>query len=175
MHVAGPVSPTETTEEHGMWDTEELHVMNDGEKMDEDKEESRNEELGDEDQEDEHQKARAIASPDLPRRREVEEHNLTHIPFRCWCNHCLRGRGRRSAHKRRDGVDDRAVTTYSIDYMYLTEGSATLGRPIIVGVDTETGGVHAHQVKSKGSSDRWIATRIAAESRSWDTEGQEWS
>ena len=75
-------------------------------------------------------------------------------------------------------MDDRAVTTYSIDYMYLTEediaeereggtgaarGSSTLGRPIIVGVDRKTAGVHARQVKCKGSADTWIATRIAAD------------
>ena len=124
---------------------------------------------------------RAIAGPDLPSRREVEGHNLTHSPFRRWCNHCLRGRGRRRAHKRRyneEGVDDRAVTTYSIDCMYLSEednaeerdggpgtarGSTTLGRPIIVGVDRPTGEVHARQVKCTGSGDPWIATRIAAD------------
>ena len=123
---------------------EGLHAMDDDEKMDEDKEN------GDE----EHQKARAMASPDLPSRCEVEDHNLTHISFRSWCNHCLRGRGRSSAHKRGHneggGGDNRAVTTYSIDYMYLTgegkgdeievedgtaRGSTTLGRSIIVGVD----------------------------------------
>ena len=43
---------------------------------DEDKEEIR-----DEEQEEEHQKARAIASPNLPSRREVDEHNLILIPF----------------------------------------------------------------------------------------------
>ena len=36
--------------------------------------------------------ARANASNDLPRRREVEDNNLTHISFTSWCNHCLRGR-----------------------------------------------------------------------------------
>ena len=75
--------------------------MDDDEKMDEDKVETDNGEIGAEEQEDEHQKARASASPDLPNRREVEDHNLTHIPFRSWCNHSLKGRGRRSAHKRR--------------------------------------------------------------------------
>ena len=42
-------------------------------------------------------------------------------------------------------------------------GSTTLGRPIIVGVDRKTGGVHAHKVKCKGSGDPWIATRVAAD------------
>ena len=52
--------------------------------MDEDKEETDNEEIRDEEQE--HQKARAITSPILPSRREVEDHKLTHILFRSWCN-----------------------------------------------------------------------------------------
>ena len=121
-----------------------------------------------------------LPAPDLPSRREVEEHNLSHIPFRSWCNPCLRGRGR-SAHWRRrcvgEGVDGRAVTTFCMDYMYLIEednaeerdggartarGGTTLGRPTIVGVDRKTGGVHAHQVKSTGSGDPWIK-RIAAD------------
>ena len=70
------------------------------------------------------------------------------------------------------------MTTYCIDFMYLTEegnakerdagevtvrGSMAFGRPIIVGVDRKTGGVHAHQVKCMGSCDPWIATRIAAD------------
>ena len=49
-------------------------------------------------------------------------------------------------------------------------GSTMLGRPIIVGVDRKTGGVHAHQMKCKGSGDPWIATRIAVEMRR-----KEWS
>ena len=83
---------------------------------------------------------------------------MKYILFKSWSNHCLRGRGRKIAHKRRhkeeEGVDDRAVTTYSIDYMDLTEeddaeerhggsgtarGSTTLAQPIIVVVDRKTG------------------------------------
>ena len=70
------------------------------------------------------------------------------------------------------------MTTYSIDYVYLAgegkedqrdagegtaRGSTTLERPITVGVERKTGGVHAHQVKCNGSGDPWIATRIAAD------------
>ena len=104
-----------------MWDGGRQHAMDDDEKMDEDKEETDNEEIGDAEQEEEHQEARAMASPNIPSRREVEDHNLTHIPFRSWC----RGRGRRSAHKRRhsegEGADNRAVTACSIEYKNLTE------------------------------------------------------
>ena len=100
-HVAEPVCPNEPTEEHGMWDGGGLHATDDDEKMDEDKEETDTEEIRDEEQEEEHQKARAIASPDLPSRREVEDDNLTHLPFRSWRYHFLRFRGRRSGHRRR--------------------------------------------------------------------------
>ena len=70
------------------------------------------------------------------------------------------------------------MTTYSFDYVYLTEegkedeidaeegtarGSTTLERPLIVGVDRKTGRAHAHQVNCKGSGDPCIATRIAAD------------
>ena len=75
--------------------------MEDAAKMDEDMREHSDEEDEHEEQEEEHQKARAIAGPDVPSRREVEDHILTHIPFRTWCNRCMRGRGRRSTHKRR--------------------------------------------------------------------------
>ena len=158
-----------------MWDRDGLHAMNDEEKMDE----NRNEEIGDEEQEEEHQKARAIAIPDIPIRREVEDHNMTCFPFRSCCSHCQRGRGRRSAQKRRhnegDGMDDRAVTSYSIDHLYLTEednaverkgagiarGNTTLGRPIIGSWDRKSGCVRAHQVKCEGSGDPWIGTSTA--------------
>ena len=77
---------------------ESLRAMDVDEKMDEDKRKgARREEDEDEEQEEEHQKARAIASLELPNRREVEDHNLTHVPFRSWCNHCMGGRGRRRA------------------------------------------------------------------------------
>ena len=53
-----------------------LYAMDEDEKMDEDNEVSGKGEIRDEEQEEEHQKARAIASPILPSRREVEDHNL---------------------------------------------------------------------------------------------------
>ena len=69
VHITGPVSPNETTEEQGMWDKGKrwLHAMVDDEKIDEGKGET---EIGDE--EEGHQKARTIASSDIPSRRQVD-------------------------------------------------------------------------------------------------------
>ena len=37
-------------------------------------------------------------NPTMPSRAEVETHNLTHLPYRSWCRHCVRGRGKELPH-----------------------------------------------------------------------------
>ena len=32
-----------------------------------------------------------VLNPQLPSKEEVEEHNMTHLPFRSWCQHCVKG------------------------------------------------------------------------------------
>ena len=44
----------------------------------------------------------AMPVPDGPSNHEREEHELTHVPFRSWCEHCVKGRARSRAHKRRN-------------------------------------------------------------------------
>ncbi len=41
-----------------------------------------------------------IHQPMLPSNAEMEEHALTHLPFWIWCEHCVKGRGDESAHRR---------------------------------------------------------------------------
>jgi len=36
---------------------------------------------------------REMMDPCLPTRAEIEEHRLTHLPFRSWCTFCVKGRG----------------------------------------------------------------------------------
>ena len=44
----------------------------------------------------------AMPVPEGPSNQEREEHELAHIPFRSWCEHCVKGRARSRAHKRRN-------------------------------------------------------------------------
>ena len=46
------------------------------------------------------ERARPLPQPRLPSRQEVQEHELTHIPYRSWCVHCVRGAERSDAHRR---------------------------------------------------------------------------
>ena len=120
-------------------------------------------------------RARGLRQPGQPSRKEIEEHNLTHAEFRDWCEVCMSGRGRRDQHRRATvdaETDVGSMSTYSIDYMYLTEDMElikgeeadkrkfNLGKPILVGHDRRTGGINAHQVPVKGVGDGWPAKRV---------------
>ena len=40
-----------------------------------------------------------MQDPKLPSVEEIREHSITHLPYRSWCRHCVRGRGREMNHK----------------------------------------------------------------------------
>ena len=69
------------------------------------------------------ERARPLPQPRLPSRQEVQEHELTHIPYRSWCVHCVRGAGRSGAYRRRARQDEEGreehITTWSIDYAFM--------------------------------------------------------
>ena len=71
------------------------------------------------------ERARPLPQPRLPSRQEVQEHELTHIPYRSWCVHCVRGAGRSDAHRRRARQDEEEreqyMTTWSIDYAFMID------------------------------------------------------
>ena len=41
-------------------------------------------------------------TPTEPTKIEKEDHDKTHLPFRNWCRHCIRGRGKEEAWKKLD-------------------------------------------------------------------------
>ena len=59
---------------------------------------------------------RNIGDPRLPSRKEVEEHYLTHVPYRNWCPHCVRGRGKDLDH-RKAVEEDRRIREFSFDLL----------------------------------------------------------
>ena len=40
-----------------------------------------------------------MADPRQPSEEERREHCLTHLPYRNWCQHCVKGRGREADHE----------------------------------------------------------------------------
>ena len=63
-----------------------------------------------------------LLDPQLPTKAEIEEHNLTHLPVRDWCPHCVHGAGRAVdhwVHLRDDGLPE-----VHMDYCFLVRREA---------------------------------------------------
>ena len=58
--------------------------------------------------------------PDTPSREQVRLHRLTHRPFRSWCPHCVRGKGREDRHgkSRQKGID-MGIPKIVSDYFFI--------------------------------------------------------
>ena len=63
-----------------------------------------------------------MMGPELPSQAEVEEHSITHLPFRCWCRHCVRGRGRAADHRTQDRED--GLLDFHVDYCFLSSADS---------------------------------------------------
>ena len=101
---------------------------------------------------------RNIGDPRLPDAREVEEHNLTHVPYRNWCPHCVMGRGKDLDH-RRSIEDARRVREFSFDYFFPGDEH---GRKVTVlaGRERMTGMTMAAVVPAKGTSGQYAVKRV---------------
>ena len=100
-----------------------------------------------------------ILNPQLPSKEEVDEHNLTHLPFRNWCSHCVRGTGRvadHRVHQRDDGLPE-----VHLDYCFLgTEGNST--ETILVLRERPHRMTMSTVVPMKGASVEWCVRRVLA-------------
>ena len=88
-------------------------------------------------------RAKMVSVPHEPTEQELEEHLLTHWPFRSWCDHCVRGRGKSGQH--REVKREASIPIVGIDYMWMTgeddEGGDESLRemPILALTDQESG------------------------------------
>ena len=64
-------------------------------------------------------KATKLHDPKLPSELEVKEHYTNgHLPYRSWCHHCVRGRGRERDHRKRGEAEESGLPEYHVDYCF---------------------------------------------------------
>ena len=92
-----------------------------------------------------------------PSQQEWDDHMRTHIPFRKWCPHCVRGKCTSGAHKRGQKSDEeleKETPVISMDYMgpkSKNDKSAKIDSlHIIAGIDRKSKFPFAHMVPNKG-------------------------
>ena len=85
--------------------------------------EGNSEVIGDDDgPEEEHQRQRILRDPGLPTQAERDEHDITHIPYRPWCDACNRGKAKRRPSRRICGAYSASTCPrVRMDYGQLTE------------------------------------------------------
>ena len=120
-----------------------------------------------ESQESEATTSKAMGAPTKPTAAMVEDREVSHLPFRNWCAHCIRGRGASQGHYKQHH-DEEQTPTMSVDYAFFgapgktpAESVADHENPILVGKDRATKRVLAKTIPSKGVENPY-ATKVLA-------------
>ena len=101
-----------------------------------------------------------VQDPKKPSRDEIAEHELTHLPFRSWCAHCVRGKGRVADHRR--STSEKGLDEIHIDYCFMGAADADHKETIIVAKHVQTGSIMSSVVPMKGITHEFPAKRIKA-------------
>ena len=103
---------------------------------------------------------RQLLDPKLPSQKEVDEHCLTHLPYRNWCQHCVQGKGKMTPHSKHPSRID-GLTEVHFDYCFMS----TKGEPlatVLVAKERTTKMSMATVVPMKGGSLEYPARRVLA-------------
>ena len=106
-------------------------------------------------------------SENQPSSQEVHEHMKTRIPYRSWCAHCVRGRGRNDPHRSgggRGGPSDHPHLAIDNGFLKANnpdEPADQGSNPILTGAEAKYGLTLAMAVPGKGNAAPWIAKRVA--------------
>ena len=64
-------------------------------------------------------RVKKVHFPKLPNEEEVREYYLSgHMPYRSWCHHCVRGRGRERDHTKKGEEATKGIPEYHMDYCF---------------------------------------------------------
>ena len=103
----------------------------------------------DEDAEEEHANPEGLRDPGQPSPAEKAEHDLTHIPYRSWCTHCVRGKAKGRQSRRIAGeAAHSSCPRVRFDYCSITERAR--GQEESEGQDPEGEAAEAEGAKPDG-------------------------
>ena len=132
--------------------------------------------------EEECQPVNSLPTPGRPSQSEIDDHNVTHVPYRSWCSHCVEGRGREMAHTSVDR-GDRSVATVAFDYLFMVqfgvyireewqvletdEETRTGALKILVVRDLRSRALSAHGVPFKGVDEKGFSVQCLVDDIAW--------
>jgi len=103
-------------------------------------------------------KVKKLQNPKEPTKEEREEHEKTHLPFRSWCRHCVRGRGVQLPHC--EGRQETTTSEIHMDYGFLgKEDNAVKAVPMLVAKERGSKMLMAARVPTK-TTGNYIQKRV---------------
>ena len=60
-----------------------------------------------------------MRKPEEPTQKEFEDHMISHMPFRAWCPHCVKGRAKSEPHPVKKEKAEEVIPVISMDYMWM--------------------------------------------------------
>ena len=90
--------------------------------------------------------------PNMPIQQEVDEHSLTHCPYRSWCTICIKAQGKEDQHVSVHECREE-IPRFSMDYKEMNEyiGSEKRKAITVIMREQETRMIAAFAVKAEGS------------------------
>ena len=120
---------------------------------------------------------RTVPDPGAPTQSEIDEHNIDHLPYRSWCECCVKGRASGEPHKR-IAVESK-IPIVAFDYMFILkekiamrhelteEELANVQVKVLVVKDTLSRSIFAHVVKRKGVEEDGYSVKRLTEDIAW--------
>lgn len=94
-------------------------------------------------------------SPKMPTKAEREAHEATHIPFRSWCEDCVKSRARNKPHfdsKGEDPLEEVKVPRVALDYFFMSKADERASdNPLLVMIDEASGSNVRTSLRCKGA------------------------
>ena len=109
----------------------------------------------------ESERVKTIASPGNPTKQEVDEHMMCHVPFRSWCEFCVKGKAVSMPHHRISDDRRNGVPVISIDYAFMgSEDGASV--TVLIMQDRASRYITANVVQEKGINE-YAVKRLGAD------------
>jgi len=124
-------------------------------------------------------KSKGIKGPQRVSKQEREDHERTHCPYRCWCDHCVRARAMNKQHRKSgkdDGEDEGKVPRICLDYYFMSKRDEEAHEnPVIIVLDESTNEKYSRATGRKGvgqdHSMDWLIKDVSEELKSWGHQG----
>ena len=103
------------------------------------------------------QPPRPLPEPKVPTSAQVAAHNLTHLPYRTWCAHCVAARRPNSHHLSASSNSQRSTPLLVADYCFIRDNEDEETATVLVACLYPSRTMLATVVPAKGADDYAIA------------------